>query len=706
MIPAVVRQLAAFLATVGLLATAASTAAAAPPREVSLVNAAWQYAPDAADAGVASGWASGRGDGAWRPVRLPHVFDPRPDDDRFGGTVGWYRLRLTAPRTPRGFAWGVRFEQARRVADVWIDGRRAAHHTDPYAPFTVRAPQLADGRPHEIVVRVDNRKAKEPREGWWNWGGLTRPVTLVPLGALVAHDTGFMPRRTCPELGGACRWTVLVDTTIENRSARPITPRVNATLAQPGGNGADAGQAAVPVRPLAPGERARVRFQIPVDGKVHLWGPGHPSLYTATLTTADGSAVQQVDRARIGLRTVAVRNGLLELNGKPVELRGASIQEDVAGRGPALRDADVDAIVQQLKQVGANITRAHYALDERLARKLDAAGILVWGQAPIYHRDRLLETAGQRDEALATVRAAVLATRNHPSVITHSVANELSVIPDEVEGTRLFLDAARRLTLDLDPTLPTSVDTLSYPGYERQSTYARFDLLGINSYFGWYPGKENHSTANLADFAPYVRQMRAWYPHAGLVLTEFGAEATMTGPASEKETFAFQDSYTRNVLRLVDDLHVLSGAIYWTLQEFAVKPHWVGGPARPGVERDAIHHKGLITYDGRPKPAWEALKDDILNTDLLRSAADVQLATGIRQPVDHRTRIGQATAILILLAILAVAAVDLWAFLGWRRDVEAHEDDLLEAAHALAAAQDVEDAEDEPEQRPALRLIA
>src|SRR5206468_538080 len=115
------------------------------------------------------------------------------------------------------------------------------------------------------------------------------------------------------------------------------------------------------------------------------------------------------------------------------------IQEDVDGHGAALTDSDVNGIVAQLKAVGANVTRAHYALDQRLQAKLDEAGIMVWSQAPIYHRDRLLETQAQRDAAISTVRAAVLQTRNHPSTITHSVANELSVIPDKVPGTAAFL---------------------------------------------------------------------------------------------------------------------------------------------------------------------------------------------------------------------------------------------------------------------------
>jgi len=665
----------AALACVALAGTAAAAPAAGPPRAVDLDAAGWEYAPDPQDAGLRDGWARGHGSATWSAVDLPHVLDPRPDTKDFHGQTGWYRIRLTRPSgTPAGFDWGVRFDQVRRVADVFLDGRRVAVHADPYAPFTVALPQLRDGRPHELVVRADSHKGKEPREGWWNWGGMTRPARLVPLGALVTHDPGFLPRRTCAADGGSCSWTVLVDATVENRGATTIVPRLAARLTDP--HGRPAGSAGATARPLAPGERARVRFRVPVGGDAQLWGPGHPALYGAALDTLapDGSVLQH-DGARIGLRTVGVRDGLLVVNGRPVELRGASIQEDVDGHGPALTDADVRSIVAQLKAVGANVTRAHYALDERLQRGLDAAGIMVWAQAPVYHRDKLLVTESQRDTALSTVRAAVLATRNHPSTITHSVANELSVIPDRVPGTAAFLRDARALTVDLDPTLPTSVDTLSYPGYARQEAYAAFQLLGVNSYFGWYPGKPGHSTADIRSLPPYLKSMRAMYPNSGLVLTEFGAEATMTGPATEKQTYAFQQVYTRDVLAAVKAAPTLSGAIYWTLREFAVKPSWDGGAQLSTADRDAIHHKGLITYDGRPKPAYEVLRRDIRATAVVRPDADVALALNTRLPDHGRGRVGFGVALAILIAVGALLALDLWAFLGWRGAVvaDAHE---------------------------------
>jgi beta-glucuronidase len=702
MILRLVRRLAACLcagALLGVGVAGTADAAPAPPRAVDLDAAGWEYAPDPTDAGLRDGWARGHGGATWSAVDLPHVFDAHPQTKDFHGQTGWYRIRLQRPSgSPAGFGWGLRFEQIRRVADVFVDGQRVTVHHDPYAPFTVALPQLADGRAHEVVVRADSHKAKEPREGWWNWGGITRPAQLVPMGALVTRDAGFLPRRDGDS------WSVLVDATVENRGTTTVTPRLAARLTGPGGD--DAGHGSATARPLAPGERARVRFAVPVEGDAELWGPGHPALYGATLDTGDGGTVWARDRARVGLRTVSVRDGLLQLNGRPVELRGASIQEDVDGHGPALTDADVDSIVAQLKAVGANVTRAHYALDERLQRKLDEAGIMVWTQAPIYHRDKLLRTEPQRDAALSTVRAAVLQTRNHPSTITHSVANELSVIPDEVPGTAAFLRDARALTLDLDPTLPTAVDTLSYPGYARQEAYAAFDLLGINSYFGWYPGKPGHSTADIRSLGPYLAGMRAMYPDAGLVLTEFGAEATMTGPSTEKQTYAFQEVYTRDVLGAVRGAPTLSGAIYWTLQEFAVKPLWDGGAQLPGADRNAIHHKGLITYDGRPKPAYAVLRRDIENTPLVRDDADVALALDTRVPHHDRGRVGLTLALAILLAAAVLLVLDVWAFFGWRGAILADDRETRGRRRAALRARRAAAAAAEPAEREPLRYAA
>ena len=656
-----VRLLSALAVVVALVLVLPGAALADdPPGPVSLAQG-WQFALDAADQGTAQNWQSGQRGVGWQPATVPHVLDARTDPDVFHGSIGWYRMTFTGPKTAPGLGWALRFEQVRRRARVWLNGRELGRNRDPYTPFELPATGLRPGEPNTLVVRVDYRRKKGLREGWWNWGGITRPVSLVARGPVVLHHAGLLPRRVCVD--SVCTWKVLVDGWLENTGDTIQQPSVAVRLWSPDGTISKGSTAS---RALQPGERVRVGFAVTVRGPPKLWSPEQPSLYPATVSTSVGGQVVQVDRRRIGLRTVDVAGGMLRLNGRVLDLRGASVQEDVPGRGPALTDADIDNTVDELKALGANVTRAHYLLDPRLLDRLDEAGILVWAQAPVYHRDAQLKTPGQRSFELDVVRRTILEARNHPAVITHSVANELTALPDEQRTSKVWMRNAAALSRDLDPTLPVSIDILSYPGIPRQTTYDAFDMLGINSYYGWYEGKPDRSVADIEDLAPYLRAMRDKYPGKALVMTEFGAEATEPGPADVKQTYAFQTQYLKRNLDIVDRLGFMGGAIYWTAREFAVKPNWDGG-AHPAV-RDSIHNKALITYDGKIKPAFTAAQEAFKATPLYRDDPAAVARAQLSEPGSLIARsllfLGVLGFVVALLALDAMCLRDIWR--AWR----------------------------------------
>ncbi len=604
MIAAVRRRLVP--AALGLLALVLAAPASAEVRGSLPVAEGWEFA-DAAE-------------GPWRAVQIPHVMDPDPVPEVWEGRIAWYRVRFEGPKVEPGRAWALRFGQVRRRAQVFLNGRLVGRNRDPLVPFTVPAKGLREGEENVLVVRVDNRRTEGWREGWWNWGGITREVKLVPRGRVELRDTGLLSEVHC---AARCTAQVRVDTWLTNRTGEPARPLVAVRLQSPGGRSV---QKTMRTRMIPPGETARVQFGVPVE-RPELWSPERPALYAATVQARIGKTIEHAEQSRVGLRTVAVRKGHLELNGRRLDLRGTSIQEDVAGRGPAMTDADVEQIVSDLEAVGANVTRAHYLLDPRLLRRLDEEGILVWSQAPVYHRDMQLKEKAGRSYELESVRRTVLEARNHPSVITHSVANELSPRPDVMRTSGIFLDTAREVVEDLDHTLPVSVDILAWPGFPKQETYDRFDLIGLNSYFGWYQGDSGHETGDLRDLEPFLRQARRYYSRQALVMTEFGAEGMEDGPATKKETFGFQARYVDANLSLIERLGFMSGAIYWTLREFAVKPHWDGGVDRPDSERDSIHNKGLLDYrTGARKPAWDTAAGHFARTPLYRSAPPRALA--------------------------------------------------------------------------------
>lgn len=568
-----------------------------------------------------------RENGEFAKTRVPSVFDATVTPRLFGGQLKVYRLRFTAPKTKR-FNWLLRFEQARRRTTVVLNGRRLGVNIDPYTPFQLNAKGLKRGQVNELLVYVDSRKDPRLPEGWWNWGGITRPVWLVPKGRMVVSDLGLLSDVTCKGPATRCRAGLIVDGLLSRlpkqkprfvrrgrkRFRLPATqPKLAVRLRSP------AGRITRKTFTLKGSRRGRRRqlleMRVP---RPALWSPDRPQLYDARVTLSYRGRTEQYERKRIGLRSVKVKRSRLYLNNRPIQVRGASIHDDFAGVGAAVTGYAMDTTIRELKELGANITRSHYVLSEAMLSRLDRAGILVWNQAPVWQRDHganLLRIPVERRRAHAQVVRTVKAARNHPSVITHSVANELTFTPDRKPWTRRFLIDAAEATRDLDPTLPVSLDIKGRPGFEEQFTYQRFDMLGINQYFGWYPWVEDFNTLE-----PYLREMNDLYPGTALVMTEFGAEGRPDmafDPPDVKGSYGFQQMHVARTLDLVDRLPFMNGAIHWTLREFEIYPGWRGGAVN-GPGPNTRHHKGLLTYDGGKKPAWGVVREHFLRTPLYR----------------------------------------------------------------------------------------
>jgi beta-glucuronidase len=517
----------------------------------------------------------------------------------------------------KGFKWAFAFEQARRRTTVYLNGHRIGISIDPYTPFQVPAKYLVPGKKNVLDVTVDNRKDPRLPEGWWNWGGITRPVRLIPIGAASLTNLGLMSDVKCKGPARSCKAKVLLNAVLDKlpKGPKDRQPTLNLWIRSPTGKVTSKSFKLKGLRSA----RRKVDLAMTVPAP-KLWSPDKPQLYDSRVTVTYNGARTEVDVQKIGLRSVTVKGGLLNLNNRPINLRGASIHEDMPGHGAAITPGDMDTIVRELKELGANVVRAHYTLSQGLLRRLDAAGIMVWNETPVWQRDvggknALLRIPIERARAYAQVERTVLAGRSHPSVITHATANELALAPDRLPSDRTYLRISAEKARMLDPTLPISIDIKTRPSLEEQFSYQDYDMIGINQYFGWYPW--------VADFnllGPFLQQMRDNYPDKALVMTEFGAEARpewANAPADMMGSYAFQAMHVGRTMDLVDNTPFLSGAIHWTLREFEIYPNWFGG-APPSAGRNTRHYKGVLTYEGQKKPAWQVLHDHFARTPLYR----------------------------------------------------------------------------------------
>ena len=135
---------------------------------------------------------------------MPSSFEGLARAPLYRGTVKQYRLRFIAPKV-KGFSWAFAFEQARRRATVLLNGRRIGLSIDPYTPFLVDAKGLCPARATCSRCVVDSRKDPRLPEGWWNWGGITRPVQLVPVGAAASATSALMSDVACKGPATRCK---------------------------------------------------------------------------------------------------------------------------------------------------------------------------------------------------------------------------------------------------------------------------------------------------------------------------------------------------------------------------------------------------------------------------------------------------------------------------------------------------------------------
>jgi beta-glucuronidase len=595
------------------------------------VGGAWLIRKDQGGVGQKSGWQRQVGSLGWSPVSVPNAWNAGDNSNasQVGGVV-WYRRELKLPTIPKGRRGGLfvlRFERVAVGATVWVDGVRVRGHRGAYEPFQAVIPkeQAKDGRVN-IVVRTDNRrtvadfppgstqKDGTAGGGWWNDGGIPREVGLHYADQVDLSNVQITPDLPCQGCSGVVRFRA----TITNYSS---TRRRVALVGRVAGRETALGNVSLPPSPsLGRTKASEVRGVVKVP-KPHVWSPKDPHLYEAAvegrLLDAGKRMGDRVARFRVrtGIRSIKVKEGRLQLNFKDVNLRGSGVHEMDIEHGSALTNEGQDQLLQQVRDLGGLVIRGHYPFHPRMLEEADRMGLLVWNEIPVYQvRQSQLARSSVETDALNLLRTTIAVNAHHPSVFTWSIGNELSTNP----GPPIvkYVQDARKVVDETDPTRPMAYARQSGVKYGCVGAYGPVDLLGLNDYFGWY-GAPTDPLADPAALGPFLDELRKCNPNEAIMITETGAEATREGPADEAGTYAFQAAYAAHHFAVYRAHPWLSGAVWWGLREFRVRPNWAGGNPMP---TPPWHGKGLLGRDLTKKPAWQVLHDEFAGLDQLAPA--------------------------------------------------------------------------------------
>ncbi|GAA2226762.1 DUF4981 domain-containing protein [Herbiconiux moechotypicola] len=386
------------------------------------------------------------------PVDPPHVPRANPTGD--------YRVSFTVPAewTPaQRERVLLRFDGIDSCGRIWLNGHELGVTTGSRlrVEFDVTDALRTDGE-NELVVRVHQWSAAtylEDQDMWW-LSGIFRSVTLLarPAGAIDDH----VVHASYDHVSGL--GTLRVDAVLSEASgasARVVVPEL----------GID-----VPA-----GEEVRIA--------VEPWSAESPRLYSGTLSSA-GESIS----LRIGFRTVAIVDGVFEVNGAPVLFRGVNRHDFDPDTGRVVTVESMRRDIVLMKQHNINAVRtSHYPpqavflelCDELGLWVIDECDIETHGFFPIdwFHELRGNPPEDPRwEEAMVDrMRRTVHRDKNRPSVIMWSLGNECGSGPN--------LGSMARAAKEIDSTRPLHYErdwTCEYVDvYSRMyTTQAELDRIG------------------------------------------------------------------------------------------------------------------------------------------------------------------------------------------------------------------------------------
>ena len=454
----------------------------------------------------------------------------------------------------------------------WVNGQKVCEHEGGYTSFNCDVTAAVHAGSNFVVAAVDSTRHEDGvptlQTDWWNYGGLTRSVSLIELPEAFIDQYDLHLSRT--ESNVIEGWVhvagghpgIKVEVEIPDLGVRTFS-----TLTESG---------RAPVLLTAPG--------------LERWSPETPKLYKV-IVTADHDTITDL----VGFRTIEVRGTQILLNGKPIFLRGIAIHAEAPYRlGRANTDKDAETLLGWARELGCNFVRlAHYPHDETMLRAADRLGLLVWSENPVYwalqfDNPKVLAKAQQQlDEEIGT-------SRNHAAIILWSMANET---PRNDARTQ-FIETLAARARQLDPTrLITAALLVRAEGHTKiidDPLGKALDVIGFNEYIGWYEQQPDGADTT---------QWRIDYQKP-LIVSEFGggAKAGLHGAETDRWTEEYQASIYRHQFGMLNRIPQLRGMSPWLLVDFR-------SPNRPLVGiQDGFNRKGLISDQGQKKQAFFVLQ--------------------------------------------------------------------------------------------------
>lgn len=494
----------------------------------------------------------------------------RPELYYYEGTI-WYRKRFTY-NLEEGKRLFLNFGAVNYEAIVWLNGERLGSHIGGFTPFNFEITGKLKAGENSLVVKVDNKRKPEAvptvNSDWWNFGGITRPVSLIEMPSTFIQDYYLQLKKNNKNVIEG--WVKL--------------------------NGVDKAQnitVSIPELKLKKNYNTDSNGYISFEfkAKPELWSPENPKLYSVNIKS-DSDDIND----EIGFRTIRTEGTKILLNDKEIFCRGVSVHEETAYySGRAYSKDQAETLLGWAKDMGCNFVRlAHYPHNEEMVKAAERMGLLVWSEIPVYWTIHWNDPDTYKN-AETQLSDMITRDKNRCNIIIWSIANETPKSEERLSFLSRLADKARSMDSirligaamekeEIKPGLMTVEDPLSNI----------LDLISFNEYVGWYDG--NSDKCDRVNWTFEIKKP--------VFISEFGAGALYGrhGDKTERFTEEYQEEMYEKHVNMLKRIPGLAGVTPWILKDFR-------SPRRHVPEiQDDFNRKGLVSDKGQKKKAFFVMK--------------------------------------------------------------------------------------------------
>jgi len=390
------------------------------------------------------------------PPQAPTQYNP----------VGSYRRTFSIPAEWSGREIFLSFQGVESAFYVWVNGQPAGYGEDSFTPDEFNITALVKPGENLLAVEVyrwcDGSWLED--QDFFRLAGIFRDVELFAVPKL--HFRDFFVTTDLDDRYLDATLQVRVEVADQTGLERPPTLTVEGILRDAAG---------VQIASLAPtglsaaGPRLWQANLSQRIEKPRLWSAEAPHLYALTLLLKEGGQLVEAVTTRVGFREVAIKNGVLLLNGQPIKFKGVNRHEMHPDLGRSVtRELMLDELLI-MKRHNINAVRtSHYPNHPFWYDLCDEYGLYVIDEANLETHDVRDKVPGSLPEwtaaCLDRMTNLVERDKNHPSVLIWSLGNEAG----RGSNFKAMADWARRR----DPTRPIHYEQMNEVADIQSDMYA------------------------------------------------------------------------------------------------------------------------------------------------------------------------------------------------------------------------------------------